>query len=327
MNSQENSSTAPKDLSLKIYKKQKVKLYDIKHFIFDFGGVMVEKTFVLKNLFEMIENDFNISLPDKHHPSINKMRRRTSSGRISSKEFLEYIFETFYYSQKEKAGTLPIKKPNTEYYLELWFNLYSQSTELSVVMEEIIERLHRAGYTVSLMSNTFDVHAKSNELNGFYDLFDHVFLSNEIGYLKPDLQKYKYVLDKLNTKPKKCIFIDDKIQNLEPARKLGMTVIKFESIQQFNKILDDLGIAGISKKIRKKIKAKYEVYKEKKKEYKRAKKAYKKAKKEFLQKKSRALKRKLAYQKRLREYEEKKKEYKLEKKKKKDELISKIKIE
>ncbi|MHA1527242.1 MAG: HAD-IA family hydrolase [Promethearchaeota archaeon] len=36
-------------------------------------------------------------------------------------------------------------------------------------------------------------------------------MSNEIGFLKPDLEKYKYVLKKLNTKPKKCIFIDDKI--------------------------------------------------------------------------------------------------------------------
>ncbi len=39
----------------KIYgKKQKVRLYKIKHFIFDFGGVLIEKTFVLKNLLDMI---------------------------------------------------------------------------------------------------------------------------------------------------------------------------------------------------------------------------------------------------------------------------------
>ena len=34
----------------KMFKKQKVRLYKIKHFIFDFGGVLIEKTFVLKNL-------------------------------------------------------------------------------------------------------------------------------------------------------------------------------------------------------------------------------------------------------------------------------------
>ena len=44
------------------------------------------------------------------------------------------------------------------------------------------------------MSNTIDIQAKGNELNGFYDLFDRVFLSNEIGLRKPDLNGYQYVL-------------------------------------------------------------------------------------------------------------------------------------
>ena len=38
-----------------MFGKQKIKLYKIKHIIFDFGGVMIEKTFVLKNLFNLIE--------------------------------------------------------------------------------------------------------------------------------------------------------------------------------------------------------------------------------------------------------------------------------
>ena len=37
----------------KIFGTQKVRLYKIKHFIFDFGGVMVEKSFTVKNLFDV----------------------------------------------------------------------------------------------------------------------------------------------------------------------------------------------------------------------------------------------------------------------------------
>ena len=62
-------------------------------------------------------------------------------------------------------------------------------------MEEIVTRLHKAGYVVSLVSNTYDIHAKSNELRGFYKLFDNVFLSNEIGLIKPDVKKYFLVCD------------------------------------------------------------------------------------------------------------------------------------
>jgi beta-phosphoglucomutase-like phosphatase (HAD superfamily) len=185
-------------------------------------------------------------------------------------------------------------------------------------MEEIIQRLHQAGYVVSLMSNTYDIHAKSNELKGFFEIFDNVFLSNEIGLIKPDLEKYKYVLQKLNTKPNKCIFIDDKLRNLIPARELGIIVIKFETLEQFKKQLRDLGIKKLQKNLRQEIKNKYKHYKLKKKEYKKAKKEFKKAKKEFLKRKHKSLKKKEQFYAKRAEYERKKKEYKKVKKKKKE---------
>jgi FMN phosphatase YigB (HAD superfamily) len=160
-------------------------------------------------------------------------------------------------------------------------------------MAEIIERLHRADYIVSLMSNTHDIHAKSNYLRGFYDIFDNVFLSNEIGFIKPDMDKYKYVLKNLDTKPKKCIFIDDKIRNLVPARNLGIIVIRFESFEKFKEQLNELGISDISKDLRHKIKQKYKKYEKTKKDYKKAKKEYKKAKRDYLKKKRKSFKRRL----------------------------------
>ncbi|MHA1489420.1 MAG: HAD family hydrolase [Promethearchaeota archaeon] len=318
MSSQQDTEKFNDYSKSKIFGKQKVKLYKLKHFIFDFGGVMIKKTFVLKNLLDIINQDLKINIPSKEECSyFRKIRRSVSSGRISSREFIEKIFKKYYYPFQNKAGALPLKKVNVSYYLELWFNLYSQFANLSSEMEEIIEKLHQAGYIVSLMSNTFDIHAKSNQLKGFYDIFDNIFLSNEIGLRKPDLEKYKYVLKKLDTKPKKCVFIDDKIQNLEPARKLGIIVIRFESLEKFKLQLNELGVGNISKGFRHEIKRKYKHYKIKKKEYKQVKKAYKKSKRIFLGKKKQSLKRKEEYQKRLAEYENKKIEFKKEKKKKK----------
>jgi len=309
-----------------IFGWQKVKLYKIKHFIFDFGGVMIEKTFVLSNLFRIIEDDLKINIPRANNPYYKKLKRRLSSGRISAREFLELLFEKYYYPFQKKDGALPPKKVNVDYYLELWFHIYTQMTHLSEEMEEIIIRLKNAGYTVSLMSNTFDLHAKSNELKGFYDLFDHVFLSNEIGLIKPDIDKYKYVLKKLDAKPKNCVFIDDKLRNLIPARQLGMVVIKFESIEKFKKQLSELGIKEISKNLRQQIKEKYKKYKDTKKEYKRAKKEYKKAKREYLNRKRVSIKKKLEYQRKRAEYEKMKLKYLKAKEKKKKELERKIKF-
>ncbi len=317
-----------KDLEALASEYQKVRLYKIKHFIFDFGGVLIEKAFVLKNLLSLIEQDFKIKIPDKDvDPYLKKLRRRLSSGIISAKTFLNLIVEKYYYPFQKNNGALPPKKVNIEYYLELWFNLYTEVTNFSYKMAEIVERLHKAGYIVSLMSNTYDIHAKSNELRGFYDIFDNVFLSNEIGYIKPDMEKYKYVLKKLDTKPKKCVFIDDKMINLIPAHQLGIIVIRFESLEKFKQTLKEIGIKEISPNLRKEIKKKYQQYKLKKKEYKKAKKAYKKAKKEYLHKKhKKSLKRRTEFQKKRLEYKKKKHEYKKQKEKKK-ELITEFKIE
>jgi len=316
----------------KVFKKQKVKLYKIKHFIFDFGGVLIEKTFVLKNLFALLGHDLKIKIPDiQSEPYLRKLKRRLSSGIISSHEFLEKIFEKYYYPYQKKNGALPPKKVNVVYYVELWFNLYTKVTHISSDMAEIIERLHKAGYTVNLMSNTHDIHAKSNDLRGFYDMFDNVFLSNELGMIKPDIEKYKYVLKKLDTKPKKCVFIDDKISNLIPARELGIIVIRFESFDNFKRQLNALGIEKISPNLRREIKKKYEKYKKKKKEYKKAKKEYKKVKKAYLKKthtkKKKSLKKRLEFQRKKADYEKKKSEFKDQKKIKKEELISKFKTE
>lgn len=305
---------------------QKVRLYKIKHFIFDFGGVLIEKTFVLKNLLDMIETDLNISIPRDDNSYIRKVKRGLSSGRITTQKFLQKLFEKYYYPFQKTDGALPPKKVNVEYYVELWFDLYSQVTNLSLDMAEIIERLHQADYTVSLMSNTHDIHAKSNFLKGFYDIFDNVFLSNEIGLIKPDMDKYKYVLKKLDTKPKKCVFIDDKIQNLVPARELGIIVIRFESFEKFKNQLKELGIGDISKDLRNQIKKKYKRYKKSKKDYKKAKKEYKKARKEYLKKKGKSVKRRVEYQKKRSQYRKKKAEYKKQRVKKKDELITKIRV-
>lgn len=314
------------DIIKKVFGSQKIRLYKIKHFIFDFGGVMIEKTFVIKNLIDIIESDLKITIPRSENSYYRKIFRQIGSGIISSREFVAKMLDKYYYpTRKENGGVLPVKKINIDYYLELWFQLYSKFSHLSSDMEQIVQSLHQAGFIVSLMSNTFDIHVRSNELKGFYDLFDHIFLSNEIGIRKPDLKKYKYVIRKLKTKPKLCIFIDDKMQNLIPARQLGINVLKFESIERFQEQLKELGIKDVSTLSRKNIKQRYREYKLVKNDFKIAKRAYKKAKNDYLKTKRDAPKKKIELQLCYDDYMIKKAEYKKAKLKKK-ELVSRIKV-
>ncbi|TFG23906.1 MAG: HAD family phosphatase [Promethearchaeota archaeon] len=317
----------------KIFKSQKVKLHKIKYWLFDFAGVLAEGPKVLSKVITIINNDFGLNI-SKKDSFVSKERRKLSSGRITSRDFLEKLFKEYYNNQKKDYNKGKFQKVDIDHYLDLWFNMYSELTQVSSDMEEIILRLRKAGYTVCLISNTYDIHAKSNKLKGFFDLFDQVFLSSELRMRKPEIEQYKYVLDKIKAEPNECIFIDDKLMNLVPARKLGMTVIRFESFDKFKYYLNALNIDEITPDLRVEIKNKYETYEISKKDYKAAKKSFKKSKKEFKKLKKKKSSKKKKYRKAKKRFKAKQKQieklkrkYKTHKKIKEKELEPKLKLE
>ena len=54
---------------------------------------------------------------------------------------------------------------------------------------------------------------------------------------KPDKEAYQYVLRQLKVQPKQALMVDDRPENLTPARKLGMYGIQFKNTSQFGKEL------------------------------------------------------------------------------------------
>ena len=56
--------------------------------------------------------------------------------------------------------------------------------------------------------------------------YDYVFLSFEIGYRKPNLKIFEYVLNNVPFKPEDILFIDDLDLNIEAASSLGIRTCK-----------------------------------------------------------------------------------------------------
>jgi putative hydrolase of the HAD superfamily len=59
---------------------------------------------------------------------------------------------------------------------------------------------------------------------------------------KPDPRIYELTLAKASHPAAQCVFIDDKPQMLEPAERLGMRVIAFESPSQLERDLRRLAL-------------------------------------------------------------------------------------
>lgn len=98
-----------------------------------------------------------------------------------------------------------------------------------------IELLHKLAqkYRLFLLSNTSSIHIRRvneiiKEVSGIAQLnhlFEKVFLSYELGYMKPDHDIYRKVLEMADIIPEQTLFLDDNLANTNAAKELGIKVI------------------------------------------------------------------------------------------------------
>lgn len=85
-------------------------------------------------------------------------------------------------------------------------------------------------YKLFVMSNTNDIHARFflrlvdliSPNKNFYDYFTQVYFSQEVGERKPNLGAWQPILNDHKLDASRVVFIDDKLENIEAAMRLGM---------------------------------------------------------------------------------------------------------
>lgn len=87
------------------------------------------------------------------------------------------------------------------------------------------------GYRLFLLSNTDPIHIEKFErdveasfYSDFYQCFEKVYFSHEIGVRKPDAEAFNYVISKHDIQPKRTLVIDDKKFNTDAAAEMGFQV-------------------------------------------------------------------------------------------------------
>lgn len=73
-----------------------------------------------------------------------------------------------------------------------------------------------------------------------FSLIDGMVISSEVNLLKPDTMIYRKLLAKYALQADECIFIDDRQENVETAKQLGMSGIVFENAAQLEQQLFEL---------------------------------------------------------------------------------------
>ncbi len=113
---------------------------------------------------------------------------------------------------------------------------------------EAIQRIKSKGHTVVCASNTYKDHYEIVKEMGVLRLFDHCFVSHEMGLCKPAKQFFEFILDETEFDTKYSFFIDDLEENINSSQALGITSIWYKddlslkAIDKLNNLLGKLGI-------------------------------------------------------------------------------------
>jgi len=96
-------------------------------------------------------------------------------------------------------------------------------------------------YKLGLLSNAMDTtRQRLTDRYKLMDYFDVSLFSYEVNLIKPDPEIYKIILQQLDVSPKETIFVDDLIENIIAANKLGLTTVHFKNTNQAIEILQKL---------------------------------------------------------------------------------------
>lgn len=176
--------------------------------IFDFGDVFINKDSEAKE--KALKN---LGLQEWNE-ELEKLEKKFETGKINEEEFLQGI-------QKHipNAALPDIKSAWNKGIGE--FPLYRL---------EFLQKLTQS-YRLFLLSNTDPIHMEKFEQDAgasfysdFYQCFEAIYFSHEIGARKPEEKAFYYLINKHEIQPKRTLVVDDKEINIKAAEALGFQV-------------------------------------------------------------------------------------------------------
>jgi putative hydrolase of the HAD superfamily len=101
------------------------------------------------------------------------------------------------------------------------------------VMMDWVRALKNRGMKIAVLSNMpIEISTYMRHHAPWFRDFDYVCFSAEVQLAKPEAAIFHACLKVVRSRPEECLFIDDRAENVEAARALGMQALKFASVQE-----------------------------------------------------------------------------------------------
>jgi putative hydrolase of the HAD superfamily len=204
---------------------------NIRHIFFDIGGVLGSNGWDREQREEAVRR-FDLDAADfqwRHEEVVGEWEE----GRISIDEYLDIA--VFYMDR-------PFSRR------EFIDFMYSQSVPNESTIQIARALCGDPRFTMMTLNNeSEDLNAYRIETFGIAEIFEAFISSCWLGVRKPIRKFYSRALGIAHADPAASLFIDDRQQNLTPAKTLGMNVMLFKSAPQLRSDLErflDLEIPG-----------------------------------------------------------------------------------
>lgn len=198
---------------------------DIKNIVFDFGGVLIDwNPGYLYNTIFQDEHELTFFLDNVCNAEWNLKQdegRPFSDGIAElSRKFPQYTGEIeIYYSQ----------------WMKMIGGEIHQNTSLITELKDHYRLFGLTNWSAETFPLVYDMYPFFKELEG-------ILVSGTERLLKPNCEIYYLLLSRYGLAPGQSLFIDDNIQNIEAAKKLGFEVIHFTEGSDLRKELEGFGV-------------------------------------------------------------------------------------
>ena len=198
----------------------------IKAVISDFGGVL---TTPLMNSFAAFQDRTGIS-PEALGQAMQAVADRDGdhplyaleTGRMTEADFLARIGAAL----EPELG----HRPEMHSFSEIYFEALEPNEPMIELMREIRHRGHRMAM---LTNNVREWEHLWRSMLPVDEIFELVVDSGFVGMRKPEPEIYELTLARMSgINAEDCLFVDDLVVNVEAARAIGMTAVRFESNEQ-----------------------------------------------------------------------------------------------
>lgn len=194
--------------------------------VFDLGNVLIPFDYnIMINRLDSVEEGLGKQFME-HYRANYHIHRKFERGELTNDEFIDLML-------KSCNGSL-----DRETFCRYYSEIFSLNSDVAALLPELKKK-----YRIVLLSNTNDIHRQYGyKQYEFLKYFDKLILSHEVGAVKPEPEIYKAVEEFTQASPEEHIFIDDVLEYVEGAKKMGWDAVQFTGYEQLVKDFNARGI-------------------------------------------------------------------------------------